>query len=94
MVHFKKIQRDTSNFVYTSHGLLVEMTENTHWFWDASRDHHGTTLGKLTLENTRQHLSSSFMTKFADEAQWTRASTFPTRVVEARQTYKERPNLR
>ena len=93
MAHFEKIQRDTSNFVWTSHGLLVEMTENTHWYWDASRDSHGTTVGKLTLDNPRESLSDKFITKYADEAQWTKASTFPARVVKARQTYKARPNL-
>ena len=94
MAHFEKIQRDQSNFVWTSHRLLVEMTENTHWYWDASRDHHGTTAGKLTLDNPGSNLSQTFITKFANDAQWTKASTFPKKVVEARQAYKARSNLR
>jgi hypothetical protein len=83
----QKVQRDTSNFVWNSHGLLVELIENTHWYWDASADSHGSTIGKLAIDYPKEKLNPTFMMKFADEAQWTRVSTIPKRVVDASQTY-------
>jgi hypothetical protein len=63
------------------------MIENAHWYWDASTDAHGSTVSKLTIEHPGQSLNPTFMTNYADETQWTKVSTFPTRVVNASQTY-------
>lgn len=75
------IARDESNFVWASHGLLVEMAHNTLWFWDSKNDHHGTTLNSLML--AKSSLTPKARRDNASLAQWTRVYTIPERVQKA-----------
>jgi hypothetical protein len=65
---------DESNFVWTSHKLVVEMKENMMWFWDAAVDAHGTTHSALSMRKENWKL---YARDYPDHGQWTRVLTIP-----------------
>ena len=69
---------DESNFVWTSHRLIVEMKKNMFWFWNAPVDMHGTTHSRLSLE---QENWKAYAVKYPEAGQWTRVMTIPHTVV-------------
>lgn len=73
-----------SNFVWTSHKLIVEMKKNMFWYWDTSSDSHETTHSKLTLmkDDWRLHARDS-----PNTGQWTRVITMPSAVVASVNVY-------
>lgn len=76
----EQIPTDESNFVYVSHKLIVEMRQNMLWFWDASKDSHGTTHCHLSSSETKW---KEFATSDEDSGQWTRVMTMPHAVATA-----------
>lgn len=69
---------DESNFVWSSHKLIVEMQKNMFWFWNAPVDMHGTTHSRLSLEQENWKV---YAAKYPDAGQWTRVMTMPHAVV-------------
>lgn len=36
-----------------SHNLILELHEQAHWFWNAAKDEHGTTIGIEDINNEK-----------------------------------------
>jgi hypothetical protein len=71
--------------MWTGYKLIVELEEDSFWFWQAAKDMHGTTMNSIAARHKRSH-ESYFRDKSAkDRAQWTRAMTLPRAVVHASQ---------
>jgi hypothetical protein len=68
---------DESNFVWTSHKLVVEMKENMMWFWNAVVEAHGTTHSALSMRKENWKL---YARDYPDHGQWTRVMTIPQAV--------------
>lgn len=75
------LQRHESNFVYTSHALVIELADQGHWFWNASDDAHGSTLNDLALRHPETCRPATI--REDNTAQWTRVLVMPRRVVAA-----------
>ena len=70
-----------SNFCYVSHKLLIELAQGTMWVWDATRDHHGTSVNTISLEKKVNWAKRA--RDDPDAAQWTLVSVFPVALVKA-----------
>jgi hypothetical protein len=81
LIELQQIKRDQSNFVWTSHGLVVEMAENVFWFWNAPEDSHGTTMNDLALKHPRSY--KTYVATEPERAQWTRVSVMTHAVMVA-----------
>jgi hypothetical protein len=80
----KQLHRNSSNFVWISHAILVEMANNMHWFWLAAKDEHGTTVSREAMMNPQQ-VTPKFIRENPGFAQHTVASVLPMAVVKAQQ---------
>jgi hypothetical protein len=69
--------------VWTSHNLIVELNDQTFWYWNAPKDAHGTTQNMLALTNPKKYQRFITHSKYKDQAQWTRVFVMPHAVVEA-----------
>jgi hypothetical protein len=61
--------------------LVVELSEDAHWFWNAQKDWHGTTANKLILANPTRW--KQIVKNDPERGQWTNVQTIPARVAEA-----------
>jgi hypothetical protein len=73
------MNRNTYNFAYISHRLLVELETDTRWVWNATEDYHGTTSGDFPKECPEMTLG--FIKHNLMSAQWTRVSVIPQSVL-------------
>jgi hypothetical protein len=73
--------------VWCSHSLVVELAENSFWFWDASTDKHGTTMNSLALFHPKSY--KSYITKEPEMAQWTQVSVMTHAVMAADRRQEE-----
>ena len=80
-----KVQRNESNFVWTSHSLIVELNHHSWWFWNAPEDEHGTTMNSLALKHPDSYKSYMTNEDAKERAQWTRAFVIPRAVSKAHQ---------
>jgi len=79
-VHFE-VKRHEKNFYWSSHRLIVELKEQAHWFWDASKDEHGTTIGSDDIKDEKHKPpTSAFVRDHLEDAQLTRVSVLPKAV--------------
>ncbi|GLB45607.1 hypothetical protein LshimejAT787_2400650 [Lyophyllum shimeji] len=76
-----QVKRDESNFVFHSHGVVVEMAEGMYWFWNAPKDFHGTTINEVALQRPKTY--QKYMSTAPNRAQWTRATVLTSAVVAA-----------
>ena len=58
------------------------MAENMFWFWDAAKDHHGTTVSYDAMSKP-QKITGAFIKKNPEYGQWTRVSVLPKAVKRA-----------
>ena len=72
-----QVKRNESNFVWASHGLVVELAENAYWFWNAPKDAHGTTMNSIALGHPDKYGAFFKQDKGEEAAQWTRALVMP-----------------
>ena len=69
------------NFYWSSHRLILELEEQAHWFWDASNDEHGTTIGSNDINGEICVLpTSAFVRDHIEDAQLTWVSVLPKAV--------------
>ena len=64
--------------MYGDYKLLVELSQDAHWFWDAMNNAHGTTSNNVAMsrpDNWKDHI-----VKQPNAAQWTYAQTIPQAV--------------
>ncbi|KAJ3529133.1 hypothetical protein NMY22_g9125 [Coprinellus aureogranulatus] len=73
------LDRFTSNFVLTSHGVVIELAPNAFWFWRARDHEHGTTVNKDLITDPKLRYTKGYIQKNPDGAQWTQGFD-PTRV--------------
>jgi hypothetical protein len=78
-----QVKRHESNFVFTSHALIIELAEQAYWFWNAPEDAHGSTLNDLALQHPRSYHGYVTLETADNRAQWTRVQVMPHRVVAA-----------
>lgn len=78
-----QVKRHESNFVYASHGLVVELADQAYWFWNAPDDAHGSTLNQLALRHPRSYRGYVKLEQADTRAQWTRVLVMPHTVVAA-----------
>ncbi|KAF8074472.1 hypothetical protein FPV67DRAFT_1445537 [Lyophyllum atratum] len=76
-----QMKRSESNFVWSSHGVVIEMAERLFWFWDAPNDSHGTTTNDLALSHPANY--GAYIKSAPDRAQWTRVTVLPSAVLAA-----------
>jgi len=81
-VQTNEVHRRESNFVWGNHQVILELNENSHWFWRANIDAHGTTTNKAVMQHPRKWKTLEFLNK-EDVAQWTRVNTIPKAVADA-----------
>ena len=67
-----QVKSHESNFVYTSHALVIELAEEAYWFWNAPYDAHGSTLNNLALSHPRSYHGYVTLERAYNRAQWTR----------------------
>src|SRR5688572_29093808 len=79
----RQIPRDESNFVFVSHGLIVELEHMAWWFWNAPEHHHGTTQNTLGLLYPDTYQKFMTLPEYNQLAQWTRAFVMPRAVTDA-----------
>jgi len=60
---------------------VVELAENTFWFWNAPKDEHGTTMNDLALRHPKSY--KGYISTEPDRAQWTRVSVMTHAVMAA-----------
>ncbi|TFK18405.1 hypothetical protein FA15DRAFT_660700 [Coprinopsis marcescibilis] len=70
----RELNRNTSNFVWASHAVIVEMSSNMYWYWKADEDGHGTTVNIQNIKNPEAKLTPTLIRNSAGDAQWTRVS--------------------
>ena len=80
-----KVQRNESNFVWTSHSLIVELNHHSWWFWNAPEDAHGTTMNNLALKHPTSYKTYIGKENVKERAQWTRTFVIPHAVSTAHQ---------
>jgi hypothetical protein len=80
---YVQIPRNESNFVWTSHNLVVELDHMTYWFWNAPKDAHGTTQNALSLRHPKSYKKYINKPGQKERAQWTRVFVIPTAVGDA-----------
>lgn len=78
-----QVTRHESNFVYTSHGLVIELADQTYWFWNSPDDAHGSTLNHLALTHPGSYHRYVTLETADNRAQWTRVLVMPRSVVAA-----------
>jgi hypothetical protein len=85
IVMLKQVQipRNESNFVWTSHNLIVELDHMAYWFWNAPEDAHGTTQNSMALKHPLRYSGFILDPQYKDKAQWTRVFVIPTAVAAA-----------
>jgi hypothetical protein len=76
------LDRNSSNFVWISHRVLVEMADNMHWFWMAAKDKHGTTVSCEGMMDP-PNVTAKFIQENPGFAQHTVASVLPMAVIKA-----------
>lgn len=76
-----QVTRNESNFVYGDYRLIVELSNDAHWFWDASRDAHGTTSNNVAMCKPSSWKKS--ITDRPNAAQWAYVQTIPQAVARA-----------
>jgi hypothetical protein len=76
-----QVTRKESNFVYGDFKLIVELSHDCHWFWNAFEDAHGSTSNWLAMTNPSNW--QSHIKSHPDDAQWTYAQTIPKAVADA-----------
>ena len=62
---------------------MVELNEFSHWFWDAPKDAHGTTMNSLALGHPASYKGYIRDEEANKRAQWTRVFVMPHSVVMA-----------
>ena len=62
----------------------MELEEQAHWFWDAPKDEHGTTLNQLVLGHPTNYRSYAADPEASHRGQWTRVFVMPRRVTAAK----------
>jgi len=77
-----QVHRRESNFVLGNHWVILELNEDSHWFWRANVDAHGTTTNQIAMQHPKKWKAPNFLDK-EDVAQWTRANTIPKAVADA-----------
>jgi hypothetical protein len=80
-LHVLQIHRKESNFVYSDYKLIVELSYDCHWFWNAAEDAHGTTTNQLTMSKPVRWKDGTI--HMLDKAQWTSAQMIPLAVASA-----------
>jgi hypothetical protein len=65
--------------------MILELLEDTFWFWNAPEDFHGTSMCALTLKHPDNY--QSYAKSHPKKAQWARVMTMPHRVVAAHQRH-------
>ncbi|KAF8053701.1 hypothetical protein FPV67DRAFT_1462010, partial [Lyophyllum atratum] len=83
-----QMKRSESNFVWSSHGVVIEMAERLFWFWDAPNDSHGTTTNDLALSHPANY--GAYIKSAPDRAQWTRVHRSPVRSFSSRYSKGQR----
>jgi hypothetical protein len=78
----EQLDRNSSNFVWISHGVLLEMAANMRWFWLAKEDEHGSTVSREAMMNPAK-VTARFISENPDFAQRTVVSVLPMAVVKA-----------
>ena len=81
-----QIDRTEANFVYGDYKLVVELIEDSHWFWRAYHDAHGTTSSYTVLCNPKTWKQAA-----KDQphlGQWTDGHTIPARVADAAKRHR------
>jgi hypothetical protein len=86
-LHILQIQREESNFVYGDYKLIVELSHDAHWFWDATKDAHGTTSNKLAMSKPDRW--KKYIAGQPNAAQWTCAQTIPYAVASSASNSKQ-----
>ena len=76
-----QVERHKSNFVYGDYKLIVELSDDAHWFWRATEDVHGTTSNRLAMD--RPERWKDCIIQRQNGAQWTFAQTIPKAVADA-----------
>ena len=69
------------NFVYGDYKLVVELSEDARWFWNASNDAHGTISNGLIMDGPVRW--KDCIVKQPDGGQWTFTQTIPQTVANA-----------
>lgn len=67
--------------MYGDYKLIVELSEDAHWFWRATEDAHGTTSNEVAMNNPVRWKDS--IVYKPNTAQWTYAETIPQAVANA-----------
>ena len=78
-----QVKRHESNFVFASRALVIELTNQAYWFWNAQDDAHGSTFNDLALRHPRSYRRYVTLEKADNKAQWTRVLVMPHTVVAA-----------
>lgn len=76
-----QVTRKESNFVYGDYKLIVELSHDARWFWDAKEDAHGTTSNNVAMSKPKRW--KDCIVSKPDMAQWTYAQTIPKAVANA-----------
>ena len=81
LIYYNKVNRHEKNFYWASHDLILELKEQAHWFWDGSKDEHGTTIGSDDFKDEESKPpTSAFVRDHLEDAQLTRVSVLPKAV--------------
>jgi hypothetical protein len=67
--------------VYSDYQLIVELSHDSHWFWNAANDAHGTTSNNLAMSKPDKW--RDYITGKPDAAQWSYVQTIPKAVANA-----------
>ena len=67
--------------MYGDFKLIVELSYDAHWFWNAFEDAHGSTSNKLAMRNPKRW--KGCIKSHPEDAQWTYAQTIPQAVAAA-----------
>ena len=62
--------------------MIMELNENSHWFWRANKVSHGTTTNKIAMQHPGKWKMGKLVEK-EESAMWTRANTIPKAVADA-----------
>jgi hypothetical protein len=73
---------NTNNFFFASHGVILELRNNTMWFWEGFEP-HGTTVSTNTLASPAANYTRAAIRNQQMEGQWTRVSVLPKAVAQA-----------
>lgn len=75
-----QILRHESNFMWAEFKLVLELAQDSFWFWDACKHAHGTTMNHIAMHHRQSHEKYFRVKDARDAAQWTRVLTLPEAV--------------